>query len=560
MLNFKFPASKIDNRIKYDLIHTVGMERHLKSQDDFSKFVLSGSDNHVLSQVEIYTKNDLQSKGAVNHKPLIWDEYALALKQRRIAEQYLSYARLCLNTPCQRPPLLVISGRPGMGKDTLLHALAENLGLSVISSDGTHKPATGVQLGMLVFKETHQAFSFYREASNQAFVACVLEDTIIPCMIGYKWKREDTTAYKDHMIHIRLDSEDYDECTDQLIGAIASHRKIDLHPDETLRIASSLAKVSAEASPYNIAYLIDRALTRIQATQDSRRPFECVIELCEELALANPITNAPVDMKRPKITLDQLSFSAEVRLQIEKIVAISRKVGGSVPYKCLDKVSAQRSMRALFTGVPGTGKTAAAEAIAHELGKDLWVADFSKIKGMYVGESEKALKSLFKKSQAAQVVLLIDEADGLLCDRSTTQSESSRNLTNLALQLIWDYRGILILASNFKASLDPAMGRRLPHQIEFKAPGDHEAAGILETMLRPDAPLAEGIDFEAVVRGLGLTGGLLVSVIEEVFGLILVGEIEVITEGVLRKAAEKVAYHSHTGAKNGIKRAVGFGT
>ncbi|RYZ89277.1 MAG: sel1 repeat family protein [Proteobacteria bacterium] len=86
------------------------------------------------------------------------------------------------------------------------------------------------------------------------------------------------------------------------------------------------------------------------------------------------------------------------------------------------------------------------------------------------------------------------------------------------------------------------------------------AAGILEKMLRPDAPLAEGIDFEAVVRGLGLTGGLLVSVIEEVFGLILVGEIEVITEGVLRKAAEKVACHSHTGAKNGIKRAVGFGT
>ncbi|RZA16617.1 MAG: AAA family ATPase, partial [Proteobacteria bacterium] len=402
------------------------------------------------------------------------------------------------------------------------------------------------------------AFSFCREAPNQAFVACVLEDKIKPSAFGYYWKAEDTTAHKDHMIHIRLDSEDYDECTDQLIRAIASNRDIDLSPDESMRVASSLAKVSAEVSPYNIAYLIDRSLIRREATQAGQTPYLSIIELCDELALAHPIKNAPVDIKRPKITLGQLSFSPELRLQLDKMIAISRKIGGSSTFTCLEQVSAQKSMRALFTGVPGTGKTAAAEAIAYELGKDLWVADFSKIKGMYVGESEKALKSLFKKAQAAQVVLLIDEADGLLCDRSTTSNESARNLTNLALQLIWDYRGILILASNFKEALDPAMGRRLPHQIDFKAPGDREAGTILENMLKPDAPLVEGIDFQAVVRGLGLTGGLLVSVMEEVFGLLLIGELTVITEEALRVAAEKVALSSHTGAKKELKRTLGF--
>ncbi|RZA10581.1 MAG: hypothetical protein EOP10_34530, partial [Proteobacteria bacterium] len=181
--------------MKRDLIDTIGMERHLRSLDGFGKFALTGMDNHILSQVETFTKNDALSKKEVKHKPLSWGQYALSAKHRVLAEQYLSYARSCLINPTQRPPLLVISGRPGMGKETLLNALAECLGLGVVKADATHRPGVAAPAGLLVFSESHHAFSFCREAPNQAFVACVLEDKIKPSAFGYYWKAEDTTAH-----------------------------------------------------------------------------------------------------------------------------------------------------------------------------------------------------------------------------------------------------------------------------------------------------------------------------------------------------------------------------
>ena len=72
-----------------------------------------------------------------------------------------------------------------------------------------------------------------------------------------------------------------------------------------------------------------------------------------------------------------------------------------------------RGVAALFTGPSGTGKTMAAQALANELGLDLYAVDLARVVSKYIGETEKNLDAVFDEAEAAQAVLLFDEADAL---------------------------------------------------------------------------------------------------------------------------------------------------
>ena len=112
-------------------------------------------------------------------------------------------------------------------------------------------------------------------------------------------------------------------------------------------------------------------------------------------------------------------------------------------------------MVALFSGPPGTGKSMAAEIVAKEAGKELWICDFGKMQSSYVGETEKILSEIFFRAQTSKVVLLLDEADAFLTNRSGNQSSYMVKWVNHLLTLIENYNGILILTTNFPENLDP---------------------------------------------------------------------------------------------------------
>src|SRR5262249_34232586 len=72
----------------------------------------------------------------------------------------------------------------------------------------------------------------------------------------------------------------------------------------------------------------------------------------------------------------------------------------------------------LFSGPSGTGKTMAAEVLAHELGLDLYRIDLSSVVSKYIGETEKNLRRLFDAAEESGAILLFDEADALFGRRS----------------------------------------------------------------------------------------------------------------------------------------------
>ncbi|MBP6777630.1 MAG: ATP-binding protein [Piscinibacter sp.] len=163
---------------------------------------------------------------------------------------------------------------------------------------------------------------------------------------------------------------------------------------------------------------------------------------------------------------------------------------------------------ALFAGESGTGKTMAAEAIANEVRLDLFRIDLASTVSKYIGETEKNLARVFDAAEASGAVLLFDEADALFGKRSEVKDSHDR-YANIEiaylLQRIEAYRGLAILTTNLKSSLDKAFMRRIRFVVQFPFPDESMREQLWRLQLPAKAPQAP-IDYAALARA-PLSGG-----------------------------------------------------
>ncbi|NJK81637.1 MAG: AAA family ATPase, partial [Chloroflexaceae bacterium] len=155
----------------------------------------------------------------------------------------------------------------------------------------------------------------------------------------------------------------------------------------------------------------------------------------------------------------------------------------------------------LLHGAPGTGKTLLAKAMAKQS-----EANFISIKGpqllsMWVGESERAVREVFRKArQAAPCIVFFDELDALAPrrgsagDSQTTERVVSQLLTEI--DGIEELRGVVIVAATNRIDrLDPALLRpgRFDFLIEMPPPDEAARLSILHIHTRR-MPLASDVD------------------------------------------------------------------
>jgi hypothetical protein len=162
----------------------------------------------------------------------------------------------------------------------------------------------------------------------------------------------------------------------------------------------------------------------------------------------------------------------------------------------------------LFAGPSGTGKTFAAEVLAHELRLDLYRVDLSQVVSKYIGETEKNLRRVFDAADRGGVVLLFDEADALFGKRSEVRDSHDRYANievSYLLQRMETYRGLAILTTNLRDSLDPAFLRRIRFTVSFPFP-DHVLRGELWRRAFPPATPTADLHVDALAR-LNVTGG-----------------------------------------------------
>ena len=140
-------------------------------------------------------------------------------------------------------------------------------------------------------------------------------------------------------------------------------------------------------------------------------------------------------------------------------------------------------VRALLGGPSGTGKTLAARVLAAVLNLDLYRLDLSLVVNKYISETEKNLSRIFARAEELDVMLLLDEGDALLTQRTQVQNSNDRyaNLeTSFLLQRLETFEGILLVTTNASERIDGAFARRMDVVIDFRAPEALERRHIWE--------------------------------------------------------------------------------
>lgn len=190
------------------------------------------------------------------------------------------------------------------------------------------------------------------------------------------------------------------------------------------------------------------------------------------------------DAERPSVTLSDVAGLAEVKQHLdttflaplrnpELAAAFGQTPGGSL----------------LMYGPPGCGKTFIARAIAGDLGASFLHVTLAELVSKYIGDSEKAIQSVFRNARAAApCVIFVDEFDAL-GGRRTSGGGGSQSMRMIVTQLLEELDGVssvndgvyFLAATNRPWDIDPALRRpgRIDKTVLVLPPDEVARAAIL---------------------------------------------------------------------------------
>ncbi|MBR4067390.1 MAG: AAA family ATPase [Clostridia bacterium] len=166
----------------------------------------------------------------------------------------------------------------------------------------------------------------------------------------------------------------------------------------------------------------------------------------------------------------------------------------------------------LLHGLPGTGKTLMARALAGEAGVPFFAVNGADFVEMYVGVGASRIRSLFAKARkAGRAVVFIDEIDAIGKKRDNRSDEREQTLNALLSEMsgFHDGHGVVVLAATNRIdTLDEALLRagRFDRQIEVPLPGLREREMILSVHARTK-PMDPAVDLTCVAAQTALFSG-----------------------------------------------------
>ena len=101
---------------------------------------------------------------------------------------------------------------------------------------------------------------------------------------------------------------------------------------------------------------------------------------------------------------------------------------------------------------------------------------------MFLGETEKNMARAFDEARSDDAILLIDEADSFLRDRTLAQRSWEVSICNEMLQQMEAFPGIVVMTTNLWDSLDAAVLRRFTIKVELRPMTAPHARALFWTM------------------------------------------------------------------------------
>ena len=422
--------------------------------------------------------------------------------------------------------IMLFSGIPGTGKTMLAHALAKQANMKLLQVNVPNLTQSYVhnfdeafrmllrearlQHSILFFDEADELFS---DRQCNGYMSVVLKefekfDGIAILATNVKQMLDEAL---DRRILYKLDLELPPPELRSKIWREHLPEKLPLSDDVNLQELSEKYEFSGGYIKNSVLLASQKALAR-STNEDDIKVTQADLKWAAGRQRSSQLAKY-ADKVTPKVKLKDITLPKKLKstlVRITKEYYNSSKVYNQWGFK--DTVVSGKAITALFHGEPGVGKTMAAEALAGELGLNLYPVNIPAIVSCYVGETSKNIKKVFEAAKEAEAVLLFDEADALFAARLDDGSHHAVYINqeiSTLLQEIEKFDGIVILTSNLKERMDNAFMRRIRHHLEFKKPEPLARTAIWKHHFPKNAPLDEAIDFEEIGKRYELTGGII---------------------------------------------------
>ncbi|SCZ99525.1 BZ3500_MvSof-1268-A1-R1_Chr3-1g06064 [Microbotryum saponariae] len=216
----------------------------------------------------------------------------------------------------------------------------------------------------------------------------------------------------------------------------------------------------------------------------------------------------------------------------------------------------------ILYGVPGTGKTLLAKAVANQTSATFLRIVGSELIQKYLGDGPKLVRELFRVAEElAPSIVFIDEIDAVGTKRYDSNSGGEREIQRTMLELLnqldgFDTRGDVkvIMATNKIESLDPALIRpgRIDRKIEFPLP-DIKTKRYIFKIHTSRMNLGDDVDLEEFVHTKDELSGADIKAVCTEAGLLALRERRMrVTMTDLRSAREKVLYRKKDDGPAGL--------
>ncbi|MBI2576559.1 CDC48 family AAA ATPase [Candidatus Woesearchaeota archaeon] len=290
-------------------------------------------------------------------------------------------------------------------------------------------------------------------------------------------------------------------------------------------VGADLAALTKEAA----MVVLRRVLPDLKLKEDEPIPKELLEELMisqddfkEALKVVRPSALREVLIERPNTKWEDIGGLINVKQELKEAVEWPLKNP-----EVFTRLGVRAPKGILLYGAPGTGKTMLAKAVASESDANFILVKGPELLSKWVGESEKAVREVFKKArQTAPTIVFFDEVDSLAPRRGGLNGDShvTERVVN---QLLTEIDGleemndvVVLAASNRPDIIDTALLRpgRFDRLILVPAPDENTRLEIfqvhskgmplrgvsLESLAKKTEGYA-GADIEAVCREAAMT-------------------------------------------------------
>ncbi|XP_072440295.1 ATPase family gene 2 protein homolog A isoform X6 [Chiloscyllium punctatum] len=294
-------------------------------------------------------------------------------------------------------------------------------------------------------------------------------------------------------------------------------------------VGADLAAVCKEAG----LHALRRALGECANPSDSEVAESVKITFNDFLQAMNdvrPSAMREVTIDVPKVSWSDIGGMENVKLKLKQAVEWPHKHPES-----FTRMGIQPPKGILLYGPPGCSKTMIAKALANESGLNFLAVKGPELMSKYVGESERAVREIFRKARAvAPSVLFFDEIDSLAVERGS--SAGAGNVADRVLaQLLTEMDGIeqlhnvtILAATNRPDMIDKALMRpgRIDRIIYVPLPDAATRAEIFRLQFRT-MPINDDISLDYLVaKSQKYSGAEIVAICREAALLALQEDLE----------------------------------